>query len=166
MKKLLCIFICILLFAGCEKGSKEVEYENPDFYGFKTTVKTIVNDVSISANAEYTELNGLVMTFTSPESVNGMEIKVKDDECEILYHSLSFFVPVSSMSIDSLCVSLNACAKSVKTATYQNNYYVYSYDGNTFHLYMDNETNFFQKITVNEKEILTFENFQFLYGTD
>jgi hypothetical protein len=166
MKKFLCVFICLLLLAGCEKSPKDVESEIPDFYGFKTDVKTIANNVSISANAEYTEIHGLVLTFTSPESVNGMKIKVKDDECEILYHSLSFFVPVTSMPFESLCVSLNACAKSVKTAIFQNNYYTYSYGENAYHLYIDDETKCFRKITVNENEILTFENFQFLYGTD
>ena len=166
MKKILCIFVCVLLCAGCQKNPKEVKNEIPDFYGFRTDVKTIVNDVNVSANAEYTELDGLVITLTSPESVNGMIIKIKDNECEVLYHSLSFFVPVNSMPFDSLCVGLNSCAKKAETATYQNDNYVYSYDGNTYHLYTDNETNHFQKISATENEIITFENFEFIYGTD
>ena len=166
MKKLLCIFVCILLFAGCEKITKEVKNEIPDFYGFITDVKAVVNDVNISANAEYTEFDGLVITLTSPESVDGMIIKIKDDECEILYRSLSFFVPVNSMPFDSLCVSLDACARNAKTAVYQNDSYVYSYNGNTYNLYIDSKTNHFHKIAVNENEIMTFENFEFLYGTD
>lgn len=166
MKKLLCIFICVLLLAGCEKSSKEVENVIPDFYGFRTDVKTIVNDINISAVAEYMEFDGLKLTVTSPESVNGMVIKIKDDECEILYHSLSFFVPIDSMPFDSLCASLNACAKNAKTAAYQIDHYVYSNDGNTYNLYVDNETKSFHKIIVNENEIIRFENFEFIYGTD
>ena len=164
MKKFLCILLCVLLFAGCEKSSKDAEDEIPDFYGFRTDVKTTVNNVSISANAEYTELYGLVLTFTSPESVKGMKIKIKDDECEILYHSLSFVIPISALSFKSLCVSLDACAKGVKTAVFENNYYTYSYGGNTYHLYIDDATKKFNRITVDENEILTFENFQFLTG--
>ena len=159
-------FVCVLLCAGCQKNPKEVKNEIPDFYGFRTDVNTIVNDVNVSANAEYTELDGFVITLTSPESVNGMIIKIKDNECEILYHSLSFFVPVNSMPFDSLCVSLDGCAKNAKTAIYQNGYFVYSYDGNTYNLHIDKETKAFLKITANENEIITFENFQFLYGTD
>ena len=68
MKKLLCIFICVLLFAGCEK-TKEAENEIPDYYGFTTEVETVVNDISISADAEFTENDKLVLTLTSPESV-------------------------------------------------------------------------------------------------
>lgn len=165
MKKLLCIFICILLFAGCEK-TKESQSEIPDFYGFKTDVKTVVNDISITANAEFTEIDKLVLTLTSPESVKGMKISIKDNECTIDYHSLSFSVPIKSMPFDSLCVSLDACAQSVKTAEYHIDHYSYSYNGNTYNLYVDNETNHFKKITVNENEIITFENFQFIYGTD
>mgnify|MGYP003290246517 CR=1 FL=1 len=166
MKKFLCIFICILLFAGCEKNPKEVKNEIPDFYGFRTDVKTVVNNVNISANAEYTELYGLVLTFASPDSVKGMKIIIQDNECEIIYHSLSFFIPINSMPFDSPCVSLNACAKNAKTAKIENDYYSYSFDGNTYHLYVNDETKCFEKITVNENVIITFENFQFLYGTD
>ena len=165
MKKFLCIFICILLFAGCEK-TKESQNEIPDFYGFKTDVKTVVNDISITANAEFTEIDKLVLTLTSPESVKGMKISIKDNECTIDYHSLSFSVLLKSMPFDSLCVSLNACAHSAKTAEYRIDHYSYSYNGNTYNLYVDNETNHFKKITVNENEIITFENFQFIYGTD
>lgn len=165
MKKLLCIFICILLFAGCEK-TKESQNEIPDFYGFKTVVKTVVNDISITANAEFTEIDKLVLTLTSPESVKGMKISIKDNECTIDYHSLSFSVSLKSMPFDSLCVSLDACAQSVKTAEYYIDHYSYSYNGNTYNLYVDSESNHFKKITVNENEIITFENFRFIYGTD
>lgn len=166
MKRFLCVFICVLLFAGCEKSSKEVKNEIPDFYGFRTDIKMVVNDVNVSANAEYTELDGLIISLTFPESVKGMKMVIKDGECEILYHSLSFSVPINSMPFDSLCVSLNACAQSAKTAEYRIDHYSYSYNGNTYNLYVDNETNHFKKITVNENEIITFENFQFIYGTD
>lgn len=166
MKRILCVFICILLFAGCEKDSKEVKNEIPDFYGFKTDVKAVVNDVNISASAEYTEFDKLVLTFTAPESVNGMKMTIKDSECEIEYQSLSFSVPVTGMPFDSLCVSLNACAQNAEIAKLENDYYSYSYDRNTYHLYIDDETKCFRKITVNENEIVVFENFQFIYGTD
>ena len=56
MKKLLCILICILLFAGCEK-TREAENEIPDFYGFNADVKTVVNDINISAKAEFKSLS-------------------------------------------------------------------------------------------------------------
>ena len=163
MKKLLCIFICILLFAGCEK-TKEAENEIPDFYGFKTDVKAIVNDISITANAEFTEIDNLVLTLTSPESVKGMKISIKDNGCIIDFHSLSFSVPLKSMPFNSLCVGLNACAGSVKTAEYNTDHYSYSYDGHTYNLYVEKETGCFKKITVNENEIITFENFQFYTG--
>ena len=164
MKKLLCILICVLLFAGCEK-TKEAENEIPDFYGFKADVKTVVNDISISAKAEFTENEKLVFTVVSPESVKGMKISIKDEECEIEFNSLSFFIPLKSMPPDSLCVCLNACARSVKTAEFITDHYSYSYNGYTYNLYVD-ENNHFNKITVNENEILTFENFEYIYGTD
>ena len=164
MKKLLCVFVCILLFAGCEKISKKVENEIPDFYGFRTNVKTKINDITITGTVEYTELDGVVLLVTEPVSVKGMKISIKDDECVIEDHSLSFFVPLDSMPPDSICVCLNACANSVKTSIKENDYYVYSYKENTYHLYVDSETKKFKKITMNENKIISFENFQFLAG--
>ena len=164
MKRILCIFICVLLFAGCQKNSKEVKNEIPDFYGFRTDVKTVVNNINISARAEYVEFDKLILILTSPESVKGMKIIIKDGECKIDYHTLSFSVPVESMPFDSLCVSLNACAENIKTANRENNYYVYSSDGNTYHLYVDSETNLFKNVKVNENVVIEFENFEFLTG--
>ena len=94
-----------------------------------------------------------------------MKIAIKDSECEINYHSLSFSFPISSMPPDSLCAGLYACTNGVKTAEYELDRYSYSYNGYTYNLYVD-EANRFNKITVNENEIIIFENFQFIYGTD
>ncbi len=164
MKRFLCVFICFLLLAGCEKNSKEVKSEFPDFYGFKTEVKTTVNDVNVSAIAEYVEHSGLALTFTSPESVKGMKMSIKDGECEITMQSLSFVVPIQSMPYDSLCVSLNSCVENIRTAKYENGCYTYSKDGNTYHLYVDDKTKVISKIAVNEKEVVTFSNFCFSQG--
>lgn len=161
MKKILCVFIMILLLAGCEKeNTKDVEI--PDFRGFKTDVYTEINDIKITGSAVYNELNGLVLTLTSPESVKGMEIICKDGECKTNLHELSFSVSYENLPSNSLPTSLMACAENAKTAIYENGYYEFIVNGYTFQLYVDEKG--FKKLSTDGTDILHFENFGYLMG--
>ncbi|MBQ4572366.1 MAG: hypothetical protein IJA80_03720 [Clostridia bacterium] len=151
----------ILLLAGCEK-EKTKEYEIPDFRGFKTDVYTVINDTKITGSAEFTELQGLVLTLTSPESLKGMKIICKDGECKTNLHTLSFSVLYENLPPDSLPTSLMACAENAKTAIYENGYYKFSVNGYTYQLYADE--NGFTKLSIDGNEILHFKNFEYNMG--
>ena len=161
MKKILCILVMLLLLAGCEK-QKTKEIEIPDFRGFKTDVYTEINDTEIKGTATFTELDGLVLTLMSPESLKGMGIICNDGECKTSLHTLSFSVPYGNLPPDSLPVSLMACAENAKTAIYEKGYYKFTTSGYTYQLYVDE--NGFTKLLMNENEILRFENFQYITG--
>lgn len=165
MKKLLCVLVCILLLAGCNNNNaKEVENEIPDFNGFKTDVYTDVNGIKISAYAEYSVIDELVLTITSPESAKGMKIISKDGECKVDFQELSFSFSDEYLPFNAVCVSLKSCAENIKTATAENEYYSYSINGYNCHLYVDDETKHFQKLTVNGTDTLIFENFEYFTG--
>ena len=167
MKKILCVFVCILFLAGCgNQSTKEVENKIPDFYGFGTDVYTVVNDVKICAKAEYTSFDKLVLTFTSPETVKDMQIICKDGECEVNLYELSFLISNEQLPFNSLCVCLKSCAESIKSATAENGYYSFVSNGYKCKLYVDDETKHFQKLAVNETDILFFENFKYYSGQD
>lgn len=161
MKRILCVFMMILLLAGCEK-EKTKEMEIPDFRGFKTDVYTEINDTKIMGSAVYTELNGLVLTLTSPESVKGMEIICKDGECKTNLHELSFSVSYKNLPPNSLPSSLMACAENAKTAVYENGYYKFIVNGYTYQLYVDE--NGFKRLSTDGNDILHFQNFQYITG--
>jgi hypothetical protein len=163
MRKILCILITLLLLAGCEK-EKTKEMEIPDFRGFKADVYTVINDVKISGSAVYTELDGLVLTLTSPESLKGMEIICKDGECKTNLHELSFSVSYKNLPPISLPSGLMVCAQNAKTAIIENGYYVITDNGYTYQLYIDE--NGFKKLSTDGTDILYFENFHYFYHTD
>lgn len=163
MKKFLCILIVILLLAGCEKTiSKDNKKTIPDFTGFKTGVYTEINDIKIMGSATYSELDGLILTLTSPESLKGMELICKDGECKVDFQELSFLISYEYLPFNAMCVSLMACAENAKTATYENGYYIFRTADSTCQLYVDGETGCFQKLVSNDENILGFENFRYL----
>ena len=119
MKKILCVIYAILMLSGCGiVNSKEDKNEIPDFMGFSTDVYTEINDTKIEGSAKYTELDGFVLTLTSPETLVGMEIICKDSECKVNLHELSFSVNYMNLPFDSIIVSLMACGENAKTSTY------------------------------------------------
>ena len=165
MKKILCVICTILMLSGCGiVNSKEDENEIPDFMGFSTDVYTEINDTKIEGSAKYTELDGLVLTLTSPETLVGMEIICKDSECKVDLHKLSFSVNYMNLPFNSIIVSLMACGENAKTSIRENECYKFSTNGYTYQLYLDETTNNFQKLMLDGNTILVFENFQYIMG--
>ena len=162
MKKLLCFLLCIFLLHGCE-NKKEVENKIPDFYGFKTVINTTINDVKISAEAEYESFDKLILTFTLPESVNGMKIVLENGEYTLTYDDLTFSLSENSVPFSMVCEMVKTCAESIKSATFQNSIYTFSSNGHIYKLTTD-ELNNFQKLTVDETYIINFENFEYIMG--
>ena len=163
MKKILCVFVCILFLAGCGRINTK-ENIIPDFIGFRTDVKTTFNNVEISAYAEYDEIQGLSVTLKTPESVNGMKIMCKDGECKIDFHELSFVIPHKELPFSSFFVALESCAENIRISTYENGYYSYTVNGNMCQIYVDEETKKFVKLSVNGADMLFFENFEYVMG--
>lgn len=163
MKRILCVFVCILLLSGCERINTK-ENEIPDFMGFRTDVKITFNNVEISAYTEYDEVQGLSIVLKKPESVKDMRIVCKDGKCKIDYQELSFSFSHKKLPYSSFFVALESCAENIKTSIYENGYYSYVVNGNICHLYVDEKTKNFVKLSVNETDMLFFENFEYVMG--
>ncbi len=162
MKKLLSFLLCIFLLHGCE-NKKEVENKIPDFYGFKTVINTTINDVKISAKAEYESFDKLVLTFSLPESVNGMQIVLENGEYTLTYDDLTFSLSKNSVPFSMVCEIVRACAEGIKSATYQDKIHIFSSNGHIYKLTTD-ELNNFQKLVVDETYTINFENFEYIMG--
>ncbi len=168
MKKILCIFVCILLLGGCGKGnSKEVENEPADFGGFSCTVRTAVNEIEICADAKYIPYESLTFSFTSPEAVNGMTVNCKSGEYELQVKGLTFTVSGDKLPFSMMCRTLEDCLDKVQGTLpekdLQTGATVYTYNSGTniCKLYVDSDTGAFKKLTVNGADTLIFENFAF-----
>ncbi len=161
MRKILCVLFVILLLAGCEK-EKTKGNEIPDFRGFRTDVYTEINDTKITGTATFMELDGLVLTLTSPESLKGMEIICKDGECKTNLDTLSFSVLCKNLPHNSLPTSLMVCAENAKTAMCENKYYNFTANGYTYQLCVNEKG--FAKLSTDGNDILYFENFEYITG--
>ena len=157
MKKLLCAFLCILLLAGCEdSGNNENEFD--DFCGYRAKIRAVVNDVTILADAEYDLLNGLIVTLRAPESVNGMIVKIKDGECAINFHELSFSFFSSVLPPHSPLISLERMGRSFCTVEECEGYGKLVCDNESYYLYADE--NGFYKLSTEYSDILYFDDFE------
>jgi hypothetical protein len=162
MKKLLCFLLCIVLLHGCE-NKKNAKNEIPDFTGFKTTVNTTINDVKISAEAEYESFDKLVLTFSLPKSYEGMQITRMGDEYTILYDDLTFPVSAEMMPYTMFGEFIMTCAENIKAATVENDGYVFTSDNHIYKMTL-NESNGFQKLTVDGVYAIEFEDFEYVMG--
>ena len=162
MKKLLCFLLCIVILQGCE-NKKEVKNQIPDFIGFKTDVNTTINDVKISAKVEYTSFAQMILTFSLPESVNGMKIVFKNEEYAITYDDLTFSLSEGSVPFSMVCEMIKVCAENIKSASFMNDTYTFNLNNHIYKLITD-EKGDFKKLTVDEMYIVYFENFEYIMG--
>ncbi len=163
MKKLLCFLLCISLLHGCE-NKKEVENKIPDFYGFKTKINTIINDVKISAEVEYEFFDKLVLTFYLPQSVCGMKIELINSEYNVIYEEMTFCVPEGGLPYSAICNVIMDCAENIKLATCDNNLYTFVSKGHMYNIEIDETTKEFVKVIVDETYTIEFEEFEYIMG--
>lgn len=173
MKKILCSFLCVLLLCSCTNlKSKDVEKEPLSISGFTCVMRTTLNDIQITANAEYLASGTIQIEIITPETVNGMQINCTNGEYTVKYKNLDLTVSGEKMPFNMICRSLEECINNAqgKTPTKDENsesiIYSYTAEGHTCKLYVNPETKAFEKIAIDGIDTLYFENFQYVYGTD
>lgn len=169
MRKILCIFVCILLFGGCsEMKTKDVTEEMLDFGGFECVIHANVNDIEISAKTVYTPFESLLLMYMSPATVQNMKISCNFDEFTAEIGELSFVQSVDKMPNEMICRVLRDCINNARGTTPEydpeSGYAVCKYEvsGRRYELFINRQTACFEKLSVDGKEIITFENFVFL----
>lgn len=171
MRKILCVFISLLILGGCNvEKIKDVQKEPLEISGFNTIVKSTVNDVQISANAEYIPFKSLNFTFNTPETVKDMQILCQNGEYTVNMNKLSFTFSGDKLPFNMICRTLETCINSVQGTTPEideetdNLIYSYNADGHICKLYTENETKMFVKLQVDGEDLLFFENFEYTVG--
>ena len=168
MKKILCVFICLILLGGCSfEKIKEVKKEPLEISGFNTIVKSNMNNIRISANVEYVPYKYLNFTFNFPDALKDMQVVCSNGEDTIKMNKLSFSFASDKMPFNMICIALETCINSVQGVTpekdAQTDLLVFSYkaDGHICKLYTEKETRNFVKLSVDGNELLYFENFEY-----
>ena len=169
MKKVLCIVMVLMLLSGCGMfNTKDVKKEPLIFSGFNAVVTTEINDITISGNAEYSADDSLKFEFIQPETVKGATVLCCDGEYKIQFHDISVSFPSEKLSFNMICRAIETCVNNVQGKTPeidgQSKMLVYSYtaDNHLCQLYVESETKYFVKLTVDGVDTLSFENFQYI----
>lgn len=172
MRKFLCVLFSILLLGGCTSKTKDVENEPLSISGFSCVIRTTLNDIEITANAEYLASGTINMTFTAPETVKGMQINCTGGEYTVYYKNLELTVSGEKMPFNMVCRGLEECINNAQGTTPQKDengeslVYTYTAEGHVCKLFVNPETKYFEKVTIDGIDTLFFENFTYVYGTD
>ena len=167
MKKILCIFMCLIILGGCNvEKIKDVKKEPLEISGFNTIIKSNFNNVQISANAEYVPYQSLNFTFNSPESVKDMQILCSNGEYTVNMNKLSFTFTGEKLPFNMICRTLETCINTVQgvlpETDAETDLLVFSYnaEGHICELYTEKDTKKFVKLKVDGNDLLFFENFE------
>ena len=173
MKKILCVLLCVLMLNGCEKiKTKDVEKEPLNISGFNTVVKTQINNIEICGSAQYVMNDALYFEFSAPETINGTKIVCRDGEYQIDFSGLSVTFAGNKLPFNMICKALETCIDNVQGTTPQidsvTNQRVYTYNAEKHlcKLFVSQETKYFIKLTIDEKDVLYFENFEYTGQTE
>ena len=173
MKKFLCVFMMLLLLCSCtDLKSKDVENEPLSISGFTCVIRTTFNGIDVVSNAQYTLPNTIIMDFTAPETVNGMQINCTDGVYSVKYKKIELTVDGDKMPFNMVCKGIEKCINNAQGKTPKKDekteslVYSYTSEGHTCQLFVNPETKAFEKITVDGIDTLFFENFTYMYGTD
>lgn len=168
MKKILCVFMCLIMLGGCSTLKiKEVKKEPLEISGFNTIIKSNFNNVQISANAEYVPYQSLNFTFKSPESVKDMQILCSNGEYTVNMNKLSFTFTGEKLPFNMICRTLETCINTVQgvlpETDAETDLLVFSYnaEGHICELYTEKDTKKFVKLKVDGNDLLFFENFEY-----
>lgn len=168
MKKILCVFMCLIMLGGCSTLKiKEVKKEPLEISGFNTVIKSNVNDVQISANAEYVPYQSLNFTFNLPEAVKNMQILCNNGEYTVNMNKLSFTFTGEKLPFNMICRTLETCINTVQgvlpETDAETDLLVFSYnaEGHICELYTEKDTKKFVKLKVDGNDLLFFENFEY-----
>ena len=168
MKKILSVFMCLIILGGCNvEKIKDVKKEPLEISGFNTIIKSTVNNVQISANAEYVPYQSLNFTFNSPESVKDMQILCSNGEYTVNMNKLSFTFTGEKLPFNMICRTLETCINSVQgvlpETDAETDLLVFSYnaDGHICKLYTEKEIRNFVKLSVDGNDLLFFEKFEY-----
>lgn len=167
MKKLLCVFTCLLFLAGCTNfKTKENEARLPEFAGFKADVYTIVNEVKISAYTEYLSVEGLILTFSLPLSVKGLCITCQGEEILIRYNEIETVLNRKNLPYSMLCNCIYDCAENSLSAVVTDGCATFVLNNHRYELYVEDETMNFQKLVTDNGCTVYFENFEYLWALE
>lgn len=168
MKKILCVFMCLIMLGGCSTLKiKEVKKEPLEISGFNTVIKSNVNDVQISANAEYVPYQSLNFTFNLPEAVKNMQILCNNGEYTVNMNKISFTFTGEKLPFNMICRTLETCINTVQgvlpETDAETDLLVFSYntEGHICELYTEKDTKKFVKLKVDGNDLLFFENFEY-----
>ena len=160
--------MCLIILGGCNvKKIKDVKKEPLEISGFNTIIKSTVNNVQISANAEYVPYQSLNFTFNSPESVKDMQILCSNGEYTVNMNKLSFTFTGEKLPFNMICRTLETCINTVQgvlpETDAETDLLVFSYnaDGHICKLYTEKEIRNFVKLSVDGNDLLFFENFEY-----
>ena len=168
MKKILCVFLCMLMFGGCSiEKIKEVKKEPLEISGFNTVIKSNLNNVQISANVEYVPYQHLNFTFLEPETVKEMQILCSNGEYTVNMNKISFAFSGEKLPFSMICRTLETCVDSVQGTAPEKDaqtdllVFPYNANGHLCKLYTEKETRKFVKLNIDGNDLLFFEKFEY-----
>ncbi|MGN0570013.1 MAG: hypothetical protein ACI4N4_05860 [Candidatus Fimenecus sp.] len=168
MKKFLCALFCLLLLCGCGiNKTKDVEKEPLNISGFNTDVHTTLNGITVSAEADYTAFDSLVLTFTQPQTVKGVQVSCADGEYTLKTNRLTFSISEGKLPYNMIFCALESCINNVNGAAPEKGEnseslsYSYEAQGHFCTLLVNPDTKEFEKLIIDGTDAAVFENFTY-----